>query len=67
LAVLLEGVFILKNMYLPKKENLEKLNKLYNSVNWDLEYDKLYLKEKEYNDNKRLKEKRKNSRSYSWY
>jgi hypothetical protein len=61
LAVLLEGVFILKNMYLPKKENLEKLSKLYDSINWDLEYDKLYLKEKEYNDNKRLKEKRKNS------
>jgi len=45
LAVLLEGVFILKNMYLPKKENLEKLNKLYNSVNWDLEYDKRFIRD----------------------
>lgn len=35
-------------MYKPKKENLEKLNKLYNSVNWDLEYDKLYLSNKSY-------------------
>lgn len=44
-------------MYLPKKENLEKLSKLYDNVNWDLEYDKLYLKEKEYKEkyNKRKK------------
>ena len=33
-------------MYLPKKENLEKLKKLYDSIDWDLEYDKLYLSNK---------------------
>jgi len=37
-------------MYLPKKENLEKINKLYDSVNWDLEYDKLYLSNKSKNE-----------------
>ena len=37
-------------MYLPKKENLEKLSKLYDSVNWDLEYDKLYLSNKSKNE-----------------
>lgn len=37
-------------MYLPKNENLKKLNKLYDSINWDLEYDKLYLSNKSKNE-----------------
>lgn len=31
-------------MYLPKKENLDKLKNLYDKVDWDLEYDKVYLR-----------------------
>lgn len=31
-------------MYLPKKENLDKLKDLYDRVDWNLEYDKLYLR-----------------------
>lgn len=38
-------------MYLPKKENLQKLKKLYDNVDWDLEYDKLYLSNKSKNEN----------------
>ena len=33
-------------MYLPKKENLDKLKDLCDRVDWNLEYDKLYLKNK---------------------
>ena len=48
-------------MYLPKKENLKNLEKLYNSVNWDLEYDKRFVR----NENKKINnryEKRLNSK-----
>jgi hypothetical protein len=38
-------------MYLPNKIKVEKLKNLYEKINWDLEYDKLYFK------NKLLKEK----------
>ncbi len=37
-------------MYKAKKVNEDKLNKLYDSIDWDLEYDKLYLKNKNIKD-----------------
>lgn len=39
-------------MYKAKKVNEDKLNKLYDSIDWDLEYDKLYLKNKKTKDDK---------------
>jgi len=32
-------------MYLPKKENLKKLDNLYNKVDWDYQYDKVFIRE----------------------
>lgn len=43
-------------MYLPKKENLDKLKDLYDRVDWNLEYDKVYLINQK---NKELKNKQK--------
>lgn len=37
-------------MYLPKEENKKNLEKLYDNINWDLEYDKLYLSNKSKNE-----------------
>ncbi len=48
-------------MYEPKKENKKNIEKLFNKINWEKEYDKLYLKEKKINDIKRLRIKRQNS------
>ena len=48
-------------MYEPKKENKKNIEKLFNKINWEEEYEKLYLKEKKINDIKRLKIKRENS------
>ncbi len=39
-------------MYKAKKVNEDKLNKLYDSIDWDLEYDKLYLKNKKTKEDK---------------
>lgn len=39
-------------MYLPKKENLDKLKDLYDRVDWNLEYDKLYLRNKKIEERK---------------
>lgn len=32
-------------MYLPKKENLKKLDNLYDKVDWDYQYDKVFIRE----------------------